>query len=73
MRPPPLSCSLIVAISAIEAYVATVNVASELTTRRIGHGAEMSRNLRFTNASKQTSGIVTFVAGNSALSPSMEP
>jgi hypothetical protein len=33
------------AIPVVEASVATVNVASELTSGRIMHGAEMSRNL----------------------------
>jgi hypothetical protein len=48
------------AIPNVEAYVATVNVASELTSGRIKHGAEMSRNLRVSKASKQAGGSVTF-------------
>jgi hypothetical protein len=43
------------AIPTAEASVATVNVASELTSVRIKHGVEMSRNLRVSNASKHTS------------------
>jgi hypothetical protein len=42
---------MVVAISADEAYVATVNIASELTSGRIKHGAKMSRNLRVSKAS----------------------
>jgi hypothetical protein len=37
---------MIVAIPTVEAYVATVNIASELTSGKIRHGAEMIRNLR---------------------------
>jgi hypothetical protein len=49
-----------VAIPTFEAYVATVNIASELTSGRIMHGAEMSPNLRVSKASKQEGVIVTF-------------
>jgi hypothetical protein len=41
-----------VAIPIVEVYIATVNVASELTSEKIKHGAEMSRNLRVSKASK---------------------
>jgi hypothetical protein len=34
-----------IAIHIVEAFAATVNIASELTSGRIMHGAEMSRNL----------------------------
>jgi GTP cyclohydrolase FolE2 len=43
----------------VEASVATVNVAYELTSGRIRHGAEMSRNLRVLKASKQEGVSVT--------------
>jgi hypothetical protein len=42
------------------ASIATVNVASELISIRITHGAEMSRNLRASKASKQAGVIVIF-------------
>jgi hypothetical protein len=48
------------AIPTAEAYVATVNVASEPTSGKIRHGAEMSRNLRVSKASKQADVSVTF-------------
>jgi hypothetical protein len=48
------------AIATVEAYVATVNIASELTSERIRHGVEMSRNLRVSKASIQVGVIVTF-------------
>jgi hypothetical protein len=51
---------MIAAIPTDEAFVATVNVASELTSGRIRHGAEMSRNLRVSKASKQACVCVTF-------------
>jgi hypothetical protein len=44
-----------VAIPDVEAYVATVNVASELTSGRIKHGAGMSWKLRVSKASKKAS------------------
>jgi uncharacterized membrane protein YecN with MAPEG domain len=48
------------AIPTVEASVATVNVvASELTSGRIMHGAEMSRTLRVLEASKQAGFSVT--------------
>jgi hypothetical protein len=48
------------AIPTIEAFVATVNVVSELTSGRIRHGAKMSRNLRVSKAFKHAGVIVTF-------------
>jgi hypothetical protein len=51
---------MIDAILTVEASVATVNVASELTSGRIKHGAEMIRNLRVSKASKQACVNVTF-------------
>jgi hypothetical protein len=48
------------AIPTVETSVATVNVASEPTSGRIMHGAEMSRNLRVSKNSKQASVSVTF-------------
>jgi hypothetical protein len=50
-----------VAILIDEASIATVNIASELTSGiRIMHAAEMSRNLRVSKASKQAHVNVTF-------------
>jgi hypothetical protein len=49
-----------VAIPIVEIFVATVNIASELTSGRIMNAAEMSRNLRVSKASKQASVNVTF-------------
>jgi hypothetical protein len=49
-----------VAIPTVEASVAKVNVESELNPGRIRDGAEMSRNLRVSKASKQASITVTF-------------
>jgi hypothetical protein len=46
------------AIPTVEAYVATVNVASELSSGRIRHGAEMSRK-RVSKAFKQAGVSVT--------------
>jgi hypothetical protein len=48
------------AIPTVEASATTVNVASELTFGRIIRGAEMTRNLRVSKASKHTSVSVTF-------------
>jgi hypothetical protein len=42
-----------------KAHVATLNVASELTYGRITHGAEISRNLRVSRASKYVGVNVT--------------
>jgi hypothetical protein len=47
------------AIPGVEACVATVNIASELTFGRIMHGAKMSRYLRVSKASKQASANIT--------------
>jgi hypothetical protein len=47
-----------------EAFVATVNIASELTPGRIRHGADMSRNLRVSKASKQACVNVIFCGGD---------
>jgi hypothetical protein len=41
-----------VAILIVEAFVATVNIESELTSGRIKHGAEVNRSLRVSKASK---------------------
>jgi hypothetical protein len=41
-----------VAIHTVEAHVATVNVASELTSGKIRHDEKMSRNLRVSKAPK---------------------
>jgi hypothetical protein len=43
------------AISTVEAYAATVNIASKLTSGRMRDGAGMSRNLRVSEASKHAS------------------
>jgi hypothetical protein len=51
---------MIAAIPTLEAFVVTVNVASELTSGRIRHGAEMGRSLRVSKASKQAGISVTF-------------
>jgi hypothetical protein len=40
------------AIPTVEAFVVTLNIASELSSGRIKHGAEMSRNLGVSKASK---------------------
>jgi hypothetical protein len=48
------------AIPNVEASVATVNVTFELTSGRIKHGAEISRNLRVSKAFKQARASVTF-------------
>jgi hypothetical protein len=48
-----------VAIPTIEASLAAVNIASELTSRKIKHGAEMSRNLRVSRGSKPAGVAVT--------------
>jgi hypothetical protein len=50
---------MIVAIPIVEAFVATVNTASELTSGRIRHGAEMVRNFRFSKASMHAGVNVT--------------
>jgi hypothetical protein len=42
-----------ITIPIVEACVATVNLASELTFGRITHGAEMSGNFRVSKASKE--------------------
>jgi hypothetical protein len=42
------------------APITTVSVASELTSGRIKHGVEMSRDSRVSKASKHASVIVTF-------------
>jgi hypothetical protein len=42
-----------------EAYVVTVKVASELTSGRIRHGAEISRSLKVFKASKKAGANVT--------------
>jgi hypothetical protein len=51
---------MIAAISIAEAFVATVNVASELASGRIMYGAKLSRNLRVSKDSKHASVNVTF-------------
>jgi hypothetical protein len=62
-----------VAIPNVEASEATVNVASELTSERIRHGAELSRNLRVSKASKQAGASLTLCCWTSAVSLSMVP
>jgi hypothetical protein len=52
-------CNMTDAIPTVEASEPTVNIAFELTSRRIKHGAEMSRNLRVSKAFKHASGSVT--------------
>jgi hypothetical protein len=49
-----------VAIPNVEAFVATLNVASEPTSGRMRHGVGMSRNLRVSKASEHACVIVTF-------------
>jgi hypothetical protein len=64
------------AIRNVKASVATVNAASELSSGRIRHGAEMSRNLRISKASKHIGVNVTFCGKDfrtSAVSPSLVP
>jgi hypothetical protein len=51
---------MIDAIPIVEASVATVNIASEMTSRRIRHRAETSGNLRISKGSKQEGVGVTF-------------
>jgi hypothetical protein len=51
---------MVAAVPTIEAFIATVNVASELASGRIRHGAEMSRNLRVSKAFKKAGVSVTF-------------
>jgi hypothetical protein len=51
---------MIIALPSAEASVATVNIASELTSERIMHGAKMSRNLRVSKASIQVSVNISF-------------
>jgi hypothetical protein len=51
---------MIATIPIVEASVATVNIASKLTSGRISNGAEMSRNLSVSKASKQAGVSVTF-------------
>jgi hypothetical protein len=41
-----------VAIPTVEAYVAAVSIAFELTSEKIRHGKEMRRNLRVSKASE---------------------
>jgi hypothetical protein len=55
---------MFVAIPTVEAYIATVNIASEMASGRIRHGAGMSRNLRVSKASKQAGVIVIFYGWN---------
>jgi hypothetical protein len=50
---------MVVVIPTVEAYLGTMDVAFELTTGRIRHGVEMSRNLRVMKASKQPDVSVT--------------
>jgi hypothetical protein len=51
---------MVVAIPTVEAFVATVNIASELASGRIMYGAEMRCNLRVSKASEQEGVSVTF-------------
>jgi hypothetical protein len=47
------------AIFTAEAFVATVSIASELTSKRIRHGVAMSGNLRVSKGFKQASDNIT--------------
>jgi hypothetical protein len=61
LKSSPWSCNMTAPISTVEAYVATVSIASELTSGMIGHGAEMSYNiLRVSKPCKHTCVSVTF-------------
>jgi hypothetical protein len=53
-------CILTNAVRAVEACVATLNVASELASKSIKHGTGMSRKLRVLKASKFVGVSVAF-------------
>jgi hypothetical protein len=64
LLPPLMSSALVLQYDRcnsnfIEASIATVNVASEVTSGRIVHGAEMSQNWRVSKASKHVGVSVT--------------